>query len=453
MQSKKLKLKSKNHNLKVKIFNSRFTFALYLVILPFAFLLFTSFVAPVFADTPGQSAATFLKIGPGARGPAMADAVTAYVLSDATAAYWNPGILGIINQQKLSLQQTNWLADMNYQTISYLFPTENNGTWSANLYYFNYGGIQGYDTGGSPTSAIYPYDLCAGVSWGDMLNDYVAAGLTIKFISQKLENYSASSFAFDAGVLFKIPYEKLTLGATLQNLGSRIKFINDEADLPMVLKFGSAYQLTQDGVITLDLETPKIQNKIGLNLGFEQWFANMLAIQLGYKSLTDTGSNIMGGVSLKASDFELDYAYVPYGNLGATHRVCLTFDFGEPVVGRDIKIKQLLNRGAQLFDQKQYSEAISEFIKVLTINPDNSEAQKYLDKCFEEMQKAKREKAVQEFKAHYGEALRLLSTQDYEKAKVELGKALEIDPNDSEAKTLMQKLELIIKIKGSKSSS
>ncbi|MFA5875167.1 MAG: PorV/PorQ family protein, partial [Candidatus Margulisiibacteriota bacterium] len=408
--------------------------------------------ASTFADTPGQSAATFLKIGPGARGPAMADAVTAYVLSDATAAYWNPGLLGVINQQKLSLQQTNWLVDMTYQTVSYLFPTENNGTWSANLYYFNYGGIQGYDSGGSPTSAIYPYDLCAGVSWGDMINDYVSAGLTLKFISQKLDDYSASGFAFDVGALFKTPYEKLTLGATLQNLGSKIKFINDEADLPMTLKFGSAYQLTQDGVITLDLEAPEEQNKIGLNLGFEQWFNNMLAIQLGYKSLTDTGSNVMGGVSLKAADFELDYAFVPYGNLGNTHRVCLSFDFGEPVVGRDIKIKQLQNRGVQLFDQKQYSEAISEFIKVLSINPDNVEAQKYLDKCFEEMQKAKREKAAQEFKVHFGEALRLLSVQDYAAAKIELGKALEISPNDAEAKVLMQKLELIIKIKGGKSS-
>lgn len=398
-----------------------------------------------FASASGETALSFLKIGVGARGPAMADAITA-LTDDATTAYWNPGGLGYINQGKLSLLQTNWLVDTSFQNISYIVPTERGGTWATYISYLNYGAIQGYDTAGAATQNLTPYDMCIGLAWGTTLTDYISFGLTVKQVSEKLEDTVASAYAVDIGSIIKTSNEKLTFGAVIQNMGSKVKFVSAEADLPLVMKVGMAYRITQDGHLTIDLDAPKEQNKVGLNLGFEQWFG-ILSVRLGYRGLSGVSSNIMGGIGLKATDFQLDYAYVPYGDLGGTHRLSLAFDLGEPILTRDVKLSRLFKKGVKLYEAKQYQDAVSEFLKVLELSPNHIEAQNYLNKSFDEMQKVKLEEAQKEFKEHYSEALRLLSLQEYENAKDELEKALELDPDNEEANELMKKLELIIRIK------
>ena len=75
---------------------------------PFALVCGIAFLPGlVFADA-GYSSANFLKIGMGARAAAMADSFTA-VADDATAIYWNPAGLALVNGTSLSTTHGQWL--------------------------------------------------------------------------------------------------------------------------------------------------------------------------------------------------------------------------------------------------------------------------------------------------------------------------------------------------------
>lgn len=68
------------------------------------------------------------------------------------------------------------------------------------------------------------------------------------------------------------------------------------------------------------------------SLGCEYWLLNMVGLRAGYKYgyHTDSLGNIVGitgGLSLRAFNFQLDYAFVPFGELGDTHRFSLSAKF------------------------------------------------------------------------------------------------------------------------------
>src|SRR3990172_8727898 len=64
----------------------------------------------------GQS----LKIGVGARSAAMGDAYVA-IADDATAVYWNPAGIARISGQSVTLNHTEWPADINFDQAAYVF--------------------------------------------------------------------------------------------------------------------------------------------------------------------------------------------------------------------------------------------------------------------------------------------------------------------------------------------
>jgi long-subunit fatty acid transport protein len=73
----------------------------------------------------GTTAAQFLKIGVGARGTAMAGAVSA-VIDDASALYWNPA--GLLELSRLSLHATHtkWIADIDHEYAGLVVPVGDN---------------------------------------------------------------------------------------------------------------------------------------------------------------------------------------------------------------------------------------------------------------------------------------------------------------------------------------
>jgi len=52
-----------------------------------------------------------------------------------------------------------------------------------------------------------------------------------------------------------------------------------------------------------------------------------LALRVGYKTNQDVGSGITAGIGFKMGKVSIDYGYVPYGDLGNTHRISLGIKF------------------------------------------------------------------------------------------------------------------------------
>ena len=278
----------------------------------------------------GTVSASFLKIGIGARAAGMGEAFGA-VADDVTAMYWNPAGVAQIEQTEATFMHSFWLESMSYEYLGLAYPLGGSAI-GVSVSYLGISDIEGRDVNDVRTSNFSANDMAIGVTYGKSLSDVFMLGGSIKSINEKIDTETASSVGIDVGALYKAS-EDINLGASVQNIGSGLKFISEAGDLPMNVRVGGAYKSIDKALtIALDVNKP-VDNKAKANLGLEYWFKESVAVRGGYKYQIG-GNDAIGGLTgltagagLKVSQMQIDYAFMPFGDLGSAHRVSLLVKF------------------------------------------------------------------------------------------------------------------------------
>jgi len=274
-----------------------------------------------------NTTATFLKIGTGARPVSMGEAFCA-VANDVNAIYWNPAGLSQIKGQEFLLVHNQWLEDIKHTYISFAQNISPNRTLGGNITYLRIDDLMGRDEVGVLTENFHAYDLALGLAYGEKLSPHLLIGVVLKYIYQLNENVSGSGIAADLGWLYKTKIKNLDMGLCLQNIGTKIKFIETKEELPLNIKLGIAYKLPHIFTLAIDGNKPK-DGDICINTGIEIIMLKIMAIRVGYKSQTklDSESHWSYGAGFKINNYHINYAFIPYGLLGDTHRLALLLKF------------------------------------------------------------------------------------------------------------------------------
>ncbi|MCJ7497495.1 MAG: PorV/PorQ family protein, partial [candidate division Zixibacteria bacterium] len=245
--------------------------------------------------------------------------------------------------------------DVYYEYLSYVQNTENWGTLGGNITFISYGSIPRTESSPEVVGELNPYEAAITLSYGTRMGKRLSLGVGAKFIYSHLSDQGAgkergsgtgSSFAIDAGLIYKTPLKKLTLGAAVTNLGPDVSYIDvDQADpLPRNLALGFAYKLfdtpynklTLVGELNKELvdvggDVGKMMEQAVKNGGVEYWYANYIALRAGY--IYDKIGDIKTatfGFGLRISLLRIDFAYVPANQnvaLANTTRVSGTIRF------------------------------------------------------------------------------------------------------------------------------
>jgi len=297
-------------------------------------------------DKAGTTGATFLKIEAGARPVAMGGAFVA-VADDANTTYWNPAGLAQLEGSEITAMHNEWLQGIRYEFLGYAQPIK----WG--------GGTQGlgvsvmalYTTGleqrttetSEPEGTFAAYDIAVAGAYACKVSRAISIGANVKLIHQKIENETAWGGAIDIGLLYRFPDPRrrfsrdiLQLGFVVQNIGPKIKFIEESDPLPLNIKAGIAKTFDLKSIkskltLALDVNAP-IDNVPNGHFGVEFVYQKMkdiaLAARAGYKTNTIKDLNALSGLSAGAGfvwkRMAIDYVWVPYGDLGNTHRISLT---------------------------------------------------------------------------------------------------------------------------------
>ena len=270
-----------------------------------------------YAAGPGTTGANFLKIGVGARAAAMGEAFTA-VTDDSTSLYWNPAGLTRLEGRELSAIYNAWFEGIGQGYVSMGFPLLG-GTLALGVNYVNMGDLEGRDESGNPTGTFKASDLDISVGFAGRLGKFLL-GLSGGMLRSTVAADTKTAFLATLGTLVEIN-ESFSVGVVAQNLGTKL----GADSLPLILKVGLALELRS---ISMAIDIGKSQDTdLYYCLGLESWIGSMLALRAGYKIGKDVGPGWTAGLGFKASRFGLDYAYVPYGELGNTHRISLGIGF------------------------------------------------------------------------------------------------------------------------------
>jgi hypothetical protein len=155
----------------------------------------------------------------------------------------------------------------------------------------------------------------------------------LKYISSKIENESASAVAVDIGGMYRLMENRLSCGLVLQNIGTKMKYISEEDPLPFNIKAGGSYSIKDNWKGVLDINMPR-DNEVIMGLGTEYMHEInkelSAAGRLGYNTRNkDTGgtNGFSVGMGVVYNAYGIDYAFAPFGDLGATHRISLSMKF------------------------------------------------------------------------------------------------------------------------------
>ena len=267
--------------------------------------------------------------GAGARALGMGSAFVG-VADDASALYWNPAGLGRLEHVTLALNHNSWLAGIIQENAELAMPAGVLGALAVSVDYINYGDLAGYDSTGTSTGSYSADRFGLNLGWGKELMPWLSVGAGFKGSQQNISGGSYSNLAADLGLLVK-PARGFKIGLTYTDLGGQVSGYAQPADLNLGASFG--FNLNRDNRLLLAASGTWENNGVNtLQAGLEDVIHDFLAVRAGYRGVS-ADTQIQGltglslGLGLKLGRLGVDYAYLPYGDLGSTHRLSLTFAF------------------------------------------------------------------------------------------------------------------------------
>jgi hypothetical protein len=280
------------------------------------------------AGDPGDSGALFLRFGVGARAAGMGEAFSA-VAKDASALYWNPGAMSAVLSTNLMFTHTEYYQSVRLEQLSLTHETEY-GTLGLSFVGLYMDEMDRYDDVPSaiPLGTFSAYDVSVSIGFSRYIIPNLSLGLAVKPVYQKIDQSTATGFAFDAGLYHVSRIKGVKFAAVLANVGAPMKFETEEFALPRVFKLGASYErevpaLKGDIAATLDVLFPNDGNA-KQHIGAEYGYSRTLFLRTGYKAGYDS-QGFAFGLGVMYRKFTLDYGVIFGGNdLGDTHKLSLS---------------------------------------------------------------------------------------------------------------------------------
>ena len=284
-----------------------------------------------------DSGLAFLRIGANAAASSMGDAQVSSS-NDAFSTYWNPAGLAIPGKNSLALSHHIWIADTRTYSFAGRFAAGQHGGFGAFVNAFDSGDLDAREGPGEPDGIFSAQFLSVGVSYGRSIGP-LRAGVTAKYLSERIFNNNADGYAFDFGFQVDLFREGIKIGAALQNVGSMSELNVEATELPRTIRGGlSIYPFRvlamADGTVLLNaFITGEVSHVIPtettrFHIGAAAEVVELVTVRAGFIT-NDTlrGATIGGGIG--SNGFLFDYAFLPFdgGFDGPGHVLTLLYEW------------------------------------------------------------------------------------------------------------------------------
>ncbi len=297
----------------------------------FGFSLLLTAAVTGFAQV-GSSGMPLLKLG--VTGRAVAMGYTSVLEDGPSAVQGNPAgteLPGAGNFASLVFTHQEWIQDTRTEFLGASAPLADNQTLTFTLLTTTVSDIEIRTVPGPPEGTFTSRDMAAGLSYARELSASVRAGVTARFLYQKIFVNDATGFSFDAGARIALPVDGLEAGIALLNLGQMTVLDQERTKLPAMAKGGVGYHqdLNENFSYTVrgDLVRVFPEKRFYEGVGGEFWFQKLVALRVG----NEFGSDARGftaGLGVAYGMFSLDYALAKLSqDLGTTHTFTLGLEF------------------------------------------------------------------------------------------------------------------------------
>jgi hypothetical protein len=286
------------------------------------------------------TAGVFSRMGFGARGMGMGNAMTA-VRSGENSGYYNPASVALLKQQTVSLSYGLLTIDRNLNTLFYSMPIDTNAGLAFGIINSGVSNIDGRDGDGLKTETYSTSENQFSLSFALRIRA-ITIGLTTKLYYYSLFNkLSSTTVGFDFGIIYPLT-TNLTLAGTFKDINSKYRWdttpLYDQLgnstieNFPTRKSIGLSYLLENNtGLISAEVENSSVSTTI-IRIGGEYTPLEMFTIRGGIDGWNLTHrdqAHPTFGFTLRTeyTDWQpsFNYAYIlePYG-VSSMHVISLS---------------------------------------------------------------------------------------------------------------------------------
>lgn len=310
----------------------------------FPFLILLSlFLVPSFgwAQSTLNSGYHFLRIAPSASTAALGNMAPGLQTDNPYQLYYNPSLLTSKVNQRVSLSYLNHIGDLNAGSLVYTHHLNTIGTVGGGLRYLNYGSLTERDRTGAVSGDFSASDAALSLGIGRVYKKHFRLGVSSHFIFSSLGPYNAAAIAFDAGAAYHYAPFRLTVGASILNLGQELStYKNAAAGLPTDLRLSiskqlqyiplllsvTGYELQNIFLSAEETATRKVLHHLTFGAALQP--ASSVVLRLGYnpqrhQSLKSQSrldlAGVTAGFGISLFRVRFDYAYESWSSFGGLH--------------------------------------------------------------------------------------------------------------------------------------
>ncbi len=304
------------------------------------FSIFVLIASPIYVTktySSGTAGYEFLRTHVGARPSAMGGAFISFS-GDIHSMYFNPAGLAGIPGRLASATYLNHVLDFQSGFAGYTQPVKNVGQVAFGVSYMNYGDFDETTANGEKIGSFSAGSFALNGSLGRSINKDLKIGASMKFIHSSIDNYSSTAFAFDAGLIYHVPFiDGLNVGIGAFNVGYVLTaFVDEKDNLPMNFAIGASKSLAHLPFTWGVTVNKYIDDDIQVNVGGEFTLADGVYLRLGYNSLgrdqkvgadSDQFAGISFGLGMNWRQYEFDYGLSSFGAIGYLNRLSFSYRF------------------------------------------------------------------------------------------------------------------------------
>ena len=198
-----------------------------------------------FSQVGGTRVFNFLNVSTSARQAALGgEVLTLY--NDVNQPLWNPSTINKNIDNQLSASYVDFLADISYGSFSFAHLINRRfGTLHAGITYVDFGKFIAADENGVETGTFKARDLAFSIGYAhQILRSDFYAGVNVKLISSKIENFTSSGAALDFGLTYYNYRKPYIFTAVIRNVGYQISAFDEIREpLPLEIAIGASYRL------------------------------------------------------------------------------------------------------------------------------------------------------------------------------------------------------------------
>ena len=257
---------------------------------------------------------SFLRLPVSAHAAALGGDNITFMDDDPTVIFHNPALLNNVSDKSINVNFITYMEGSNTASASFVRAFKERATWGVSAQYMAYGSIKETTVDNVETGTFSPKDIALAGSFAYMLGNNFSGGITGRFISSTIANYSSAAVAVDLGVNYFNEAIGLSVSAVAKNLGGQIKAYHDDFErIPFDLQIGISKQFERAPLV-LHATMNRLNN-------WEQGFIKHLAvgadIKIGQTVYLAAGYNFRRSSEMKITENEGSSSHGAGISLGA----------------------------------------------------------------------------------------------------------------------------------------